>query len=205
MLPVTRATLLLVSLFSAESIATISPPDTITFFASIFDLLVESETTLILPADFTVASLISATVSEELVYASEPPENPIPLTPTSTPVISTFDVFFAFTETLPVVLSVFPPVIPENVFDAKSTSLTPTLPPPKPAVTVTFVSERLTFSPLPFILDSALIFISPDVFRFPFTLEIAPVSVTVGSGSGVYFSFCSTLSITTFILLSSSF
>ena len=137
-------------MFSAKSTATIPPPVTTTFVALISELLSDLDITSISPADFTVASTICATVSEELLYIALPPVNFIPETSTCTFVISVFDLDSALTATLPFALSTVPFDILAFVLEAKSTSLIPTLPVPIPAVTVTLVSSRAS-APIPFI------------------------------------------------------
>ena len=137
-------------MFSAKSTATIPPPVTTTFVALISELLSDLDMTSISPADFTVASTICATVSEELLYIALPPVNFIPETSTCTFVISVFDLDSALTATLPFALSTVPFDILAFVLEAKSTSLIPTLPVPIPAVTVTLVSSRAS-APIPFI------------------------------------------------------
>ena len=140
--------------------------------------------TSISPADFTVASTICATVSEELLYIALPPVNFIPETSTCTFVISVFDLDSALTATLPFALSTVPFDILAFVLEAKSTSLIPTLPVPIPAVTVTLVSSRAS-APIPFIWLLAFTFILLFVFKLPLILEIEPVSISSGEGSGV--------------------
>ena len=68
-----------------------------------------------------------------------------------------------------------PPIIPALVLEAKSTSLIPTLPAARPTVTVTFDKLSSFSFPLPFIFDSALTLISPEVVRLPFISANEPV------------------------------
>ena len=126
-----------------------------------------------------------------------------PETLTFTFFIFTFEVFLASTEISPFVVFTVPPIIPALVLEAKSTSLTPTLPAPIPTVTVTFDKLSSLSFPLPFILDSALTLIFPEVVRLPFISVIEPVLVPAAIGVlGTYWE--SILLITSSILLSFS-